>query len=196
VEARRRTVPRGAVAVALVLLGLAGFGLWRVLSGMGDQPWDKGASAPPSAQVTAGRTYSLAVPGGVPAMLARGVPIAQNRGNQTISLQCWWSPIAGERQSLDVSAESADTKAENTVGHFTAPRTGPIHVDCDGWGAMFIPDADNRPTDAAGWALLVSIVTLTVGAGLGLSAARTTWQRKSALPADETRADDDEVDAR
>jgi hypothetical protein len=178
-------VARGAVAAVLVLVGLAGLGLWRVLSGTGDQPWDKGASAPPSAQVTAGRTYSLAVPGGVPAMLARGVPVAQNGGNQTISLQCFWTPVAGERLSLDVAAESADTKAENTVGHFTAPRTGPIHVDCDGWGAMFIPDADNRPADTAGWALLVAIVALTAGAGLGLSAARTAWQRRSELSADD-----------
>jgi hypothetical protein len=178
-------MPRGVVGVVLVLVGLACFGLWRVLSGTGNQPWDKGASAPPSAQVTAGGTYSLAVPGGVPAMLARGVPVAQNGGNQTISLQCWWSPVAGERQSLDVSPESADTKAENTVGHFTAPRTGPLHVDCDGWGAMFIPDADNRPADVAGWVLLAAILTLTVGAGLGLSAARTAWQRRSSLPADD-----------
>ena len=168
----------------LVLVGLAGLGLWRVLSGTGHQPWDKGASAPPSAQVTGGRTYSLAVPGGVAAMIARGVPVAQNGGNPTISLQCWWSPVAGERQSLDVSAESSDTKAENTVGHFTAPHTGTVSVDCDGWGAMFIPDADNRPADAAGWALLTSIVALTAGAGLGLSAARTAWQRRNEFAAD------------
>lgn len=183
---------RAAVAVALVLVGFASWGLWRVLSGIGNAPWDKGASAPTSAHVTAGETYSLAVPGGVPAMLAHGVPVAQTNDNQTISLQCWWSPVIGERRSLEVAAESTSTKAETTVGHFTAPRTGPLHVDCDGWGAMFIPDADDRPADLSGWALVIAIVTLTTGVGLGLSAARTTWQRMRVS----RDADEDDVEVR
>jgi hypothetical protein len=90
-----------------------------------------------------------------------------------------------------VSAESTSTKALNTVGHFTAPTTGNIHIDCDDWGAMFVPDSDDRSADRSGWALLLAMITLTVGAGLGLSELRLARERagQSRPP-----SDDDEVE--
>lgn len=188
--ARRGRVSRGAVAIALLLVGLASWGLWRVLSGTEDLPFATGATPPRSAHVTVGQTYSLAVPGGVAAMLAHGVPLANSNG-QSIGLHCTWSPGPGETRSLSVAAESTSTKAENTIGHFDAPITGNLHVDCDGWGAVFIPDVDNRPTDTSGWALVIAIIALTIGGGLGLSALRTTWERAASARASD---DGDEVE--
>jgi hypothetical protein len=189
---RRGGVTRVAVAAALVLVGLASFGLWRVLSGSENLPFSQGASPPTSAQVTKDKTYTLAVPGGVHAMLAGGVPVAASNGGQTISLQCNWSTgDTTDAQSLSVSAESTSTKAENTVGHFDAPITGKLHIDCDGWGAMFVPDSDDRVTDSSGWALLVAMIALTIGASLGLSELRMTWQRAQASRA---AGDDNEVE--
>ncbi len=154
-------MPRVAVAAALLLIGLASWGLWRVLSGTEDLPFAQSASPPTSAHVTKDKTYSLAVPGGVRAMLAHGVPLANSNSGQTLALHCSWSPGAGETRTLALSPENSETKAENTIAHFDAPITGDIHVDCDGWGAVFIPDADNRPSDSSGWALVLAIITLT-----------------------------------
>jgi hypothetical protein len=189
---RRGGATRVAVAAALVLIGLASFGAWRVLSGSEDLPFADGATPPSSALVTKDKTYSLAVPGGVRAMLAGGVPVAAANGNQTISLQCTWATgDTTDAQTLTVAAESTSTKAENTVGHFDAPITGRIHVNCDGWGAMFIPDSEDRSADWSGWALLIAIITLTVGGALALSELRLVWERAHASRTDR---DDDEVE--
>lgn len=164
-------------AVALLLIGLGSFGLWRVLSGNEDLPFAEGATPPTTVHVTRDHDYMLAVPGGVKAMLARGVPSADANGAQTISLDCTWSLRSGDEESLTVSPESTSTKATNTVGHFTAPVTGNVRINCSRWGAMFVPDADNRSSDTSGWALLIAIIALTVGAGLGLSELRLAWER-------------------
>ena len=123
-------------------------------------------------------------------MLAHGVPVAASSAGQHISLQCTWTNGQADTHALSVSAESTDTKAENTVGHFVSPTTGPIHVDCASWGAMFIPDADNHSADVAGWVLLAAIITLTVGGALAMSELRIAFDRsRTSAP-----RDDDEVE--
>ena len=186
-HARRAGAIRTTIAVILLLLGLAAIGLWRVLSGTGGLPYAAGASPPRSAHVSAGRSYTLAVPGGVRAMLAHGVPVAGSSSAHLISLQCTWTSQTTSQttsqptsralggQALTVSAESTSTKAENTVGHFVSPTTGKIGVDCAGWGSMFIPDSDDRSADLAGWALLSALVALSVGAPLAVSQLRQAW---------------------
>lgn len=180
-----------AIAAALILIGLGSWGLWRVLSGSEDLPFADDASPPASSHVTKDQTYSLAVPGGVQALLARGIPPANGGNGNTIGLQCNWSPSAGETRSLEIDPESTSSKATNTIAHFASPITGRLHVDCDGWGAVFIPDADDRPSDTAGWALVIAILSLTIGAGLGLSAMRATWERARRSWPD---GDDDEIE--
>jgi hypothetical protein len=189
---RRGGVTRVAVAAALLLVGLLGLGLWRVLSGSENLPFSQGATPPTSVHVTKDKTYTLAVPGGMKAMLARGVAAASSANGQTLGLQCNWSAGAStDAQALSVSAESTSTKALNTVAHFVAPTTGKIHIDCDDWGAMFVPDSDDRSADWSGWALLLAMITLTVGAGLGLSELRLAWERAQLSRAS---GDDDEVE--
>lgn len=186
---------RAITAVVMLLAGLALLGVWRVVSGNQDLPFDKGAVPPASVQVTKGQEYALAVPGGVPAMVARGVP-TRTTGDQTvIALECTWSSGAsdtsGARAPLTASEESTDTKAEDTVGHFYAPITGAIRVDCAGWGTMFVPDSDDAPHDSAGLALLLSIILLTVGAALALSELRVSLERARALSPAAVGGDDE-----
>jgi hypothetical protein len=165
-DAMDRTRSRkGGVAVGLLIVGLFCLAVWRVLSGSEHQAFAKGATPPASSAVTEGHTYSLAVPGGVPAMLSHGIA----KLNSQLALSCDWSIGTGSPQSLPVSAEAVGTKAETKVAQFVAPVTGKIHVACDGWGAMFVPDADTGSSDPSGYFLLLSIITLTVGGVLALS---------------------------
>ena len=191
--ARRGGPVRVVVAVAALLIGLAGLGVWRVASGSQNLPFDDGAAPPTSVTVRKDVTYSLAVPGGVNAMVARGVPVRSTAGQEVPALQCTWSstgPNGSSGLALDVTAESTTTKAENTVAHFVAPITGRIHVDCAGWGAMFVPDSDDRSNDFAGLALLVAVIALTLGAAVGLGELRRATERARQRRAETDDADD------
>ncbi|MCW2497156.1 hypothetical protein [Jatrophihabitans sp.] len=161
---------RNAIAVGLILVGLLSLGMWRLVSGSEHQAFAKGATPPASSKVTAGDTYSLAVPGGATAMLDHGISKVTGAYGTVLGLTCQWSIDGSANQALTVSAEAPDTKAETTVGHFTAPASGNISVSCDGWGRMFIPDAESGSSDPSGLFLLLSIITLTIGASLALSA--------------------------
>jgi hypothetical protein len=197
-EPARRGGVRTIFAVVLLLAGLASLGVWKIAAGNENLPYDAGATPPASVHVTKDRQYSLAVPGGVRAMLARGVPTKGVSGQTQISLECTWSSRATTGTSgtaLIVSSESTSTKAENTVGHFAAPVTGDIQVLCAGWGAMFVPDSDDRPTDWAGVALLLAIVTLTVGAALGLTELRLAVQRARSADGDDDVDDTEQIGA-
>jgi hypothetical protein len=193
--ARRGGPIRVVVAVAALLIGLAALGIWRIAGGSQNLPFDDGAAPPQSVAVTKNVTYSLAVPGGIHAMTAHGVPTRLTTGQEVLALQCTWSSTGVNGTSglpLDVTAEPTSTKAEDTVGHFVAPITGRIHVDCAGWGAMFVPDSRDRAHDWAGLGLLVAVIALTIGAALGLSELRLAMQRARRDRVDED--DDDDVD--
>lgn len=171
---------RGGAAALLLLIGLAALGGWRVLSGTESQPFAEGASPPGTVQVTQNRTYSLAVPGGAPAMLAAGVAATPTSSGDELGLECSWSINGTAAQSLTVSPESVDTKAETTVGHFIAPATGALKITCAHWGAMYVPDSDDRAGDPSGWLLVLSTITLTVGGALALSAIYAATAARSA----------------
>lgn len=179
--ARRGAPTRAVAAVVTLLLGLAMLGFWRVVSGTQNLPFDKGATPPSSVQVTKGREYALAVPGGVRALIAHGMPTRSTGDQQLVVLECTWSPASerftSARSPLTVQAETSTTKAENDVGHFYAPITGRIHVDCAGWGPMFVPNSDNRAHDWAGTALLLATILLTIGGALALSELRVAVER-------------------
>ncbi|HEY8301923.1 MAG TPA: hypothetical protein VIG48_08495 [Jatrophihabitans sp.] len=179
--ARRGGPTRAVAAVVALLVGLALLGVWRVVSGSQDLPFDKGATPPSSVQVTKGHSYALAVPGGVPAMIARGMPTRNTGDQQVIVLECTWSPagdsLTSVRSPLTAQAETVGTKAENDVGQFYAPITGRIRVDCSGWGPMFVPNSDDRAHDWAGEALLLATILLTIGGALALSELRVALER-------------------
>jgi hypothetical protein len=180
---------RGAVGAVLLLLGLASLGGWRLLSGIQSQPYASGATPPTSVHVTEGHSYSLAVPGGVGAMIRAGVPTTPTRNGAQLGLECSWSIHGAAAQALTVSAESVDTKAETTVGGFVAPATGALRITCAHWGAMYVPDSDDRAADVSGWLLVLSTIALTIGGALALSAGYAATATRT-----RTVSDDDEVE--
>lgn len=164
-RARERST---VAAVVLILGGLLLLGLYRLIGGTEQHAYAPGATPPNGVHLTAGHVYRLAVPGGVKALNAHG--LAQS------TLRCTVAGQDGAFVPLTVAPESDDTRATNVVASFTAPISGAAHVDCTGWGAMFVDDADGAPADVAGWCLLASILALTIGVGLALSAARSRSQ--------------------
>jgi hypothetical protein len=177
----RASVARAAAATAMIIAALLLGGLFRILSGTEHHAFAKGAVAPDSARVTIGDTYTLSTPGGVQKLLDRGVD--PNRP------QCEWSVNGSASQALTVVAAGAGTKAVNVVGTFVAPYTGNIHVDCLGWGPMFLDDAPGSAPDYAGWLLLLATISLTLGVAVGMSSLR-------AVGADSERAarENDEIE--
>ena len=171
---------RGTIAVGLLLIGLLSLGMWRVVSGSEHLVFAEGAKVPASSKVTAGHTYSLAVPGGVSAMVAHGVPEVTGQSGTTLGLVCTWSVDGSANQALTLSVESLDTKATNNVASFVAPVTGDFSVSCTGWGPVFIPDANGGSSDPSGLFLVLSMITLTLGASLGLSSLYQASLAKSA----------------
>lgn len=164
---------RAAVAAVLLLLGIGFAAAYRVISGTQHQAFSAGAVPPASSQVTEGKTYQLAVPGGVSGLKKRGLDVS--------TPQCEWSVDGSGSQVLQVAAGGADTKAINVVATFISPVTGAIRVDCAGWGPMYIDNADNTPADVAGWFLVLSVIALAIGAGLGVSALRMAGEHGGSL---------------
>lgn len=158
-------VRRATAAAVLVIAGLLLGGLSRILSGTEHLAFAKGAVAPNTAHVTLGQSYTLSAPGGVKALRARGADVG--------TAQCEWSLDGSASQALVVAVAGADTKATNVVGTFVGPFSGDIHVDCLGWGPMFLDNADGTAGDPAGWLLLFATITLTIGIALGLAALRS-----------------------
>jgi hypothetical protein len=176
---------RAIVATILLLGGLGSAAVYRVVSGTEHQSFSAGAVPPSSSRVTAGKTYELATPGGVATLKRDGANIA--------SAQCEWSYPGSGSQLLTATASGADTKATNVVATFISPVTGDIRVDCSGWGAMYIDDADNTPADIAGWFLLLAVIALALGAGLGVSALRMAGEDPG-LSLRRATSDDEEIE--
>lgn len=195
----RASVARAAAAVGLIIAALLLGALFRILSGTEHHAYAKGAVAPDSTHVTIGDTYTLSVPGGVKALTARGVDVSR--------AQCEWSVGGSASQALTVAAAGAGTKAVNVVGSFVAPYTGDLHVDCLGWGPVFLDDAEGSAPDYAGWLLLLATIALTLGVALGLMSLRSVgaYSERAAREDDEIerlvhavhiRSEDDEVPRR
>lgn len=147
-----------------MLLGILLAGLYRVASGNERHAYSSGAVPPSSIHVTSGHSYLISVPGGVSAL--------QDHDLNPSGLRCEWSSGGSATQALSVQLYGPDSKATDAIGTFAAPVGGQIHVDCIGWGAVFVDDADDASGDLAGLFLLLCVIVLTFGAGLGLSALR------------------------
>jgi len=189
-ELPRGGLRRGVAGVVLLLIGLAALGGWRLFSGAESQPFANGATPPATVHVTQNRTYSLAVPGGLPAMERAGVPTTPSNAGDQLSLECAWSIGGTAAQSLTVTPEHVGTKAETTVAHFIAPATGDMRITCAHWGAMYVPDSDDRSGDPSGWMLVLATITLTLGGALALSGVYSAVAARSAG----TPGDDGEVE--
>jgi hypothetical protein len=165
----RRRAQHGGVAVVLLVVGILLAGLYRVTSGTERHAYSSDAVPPSTVHVTVGHTYLISVPGGVSAL--------QDHDLSPSGLRCEWSSGGAASQLLNVQLYGPDSKATDAIGTFGAPVNGDIHVDCIGWGAVFVDDADDAGGDLAGLFLVLCVVALTLGAALGLSALRMRQAR-------------------
>lgn len=171
-------IPTAAVAAVALLAGVVCLALWRLVGATERQPYAPDAQPRRSVMVTQGQAYSIAVPGGVPALLAAGVPMTTGQSQQSPDLECDWTSDGGAAESLKVTPESTSTKATNLVGSFAAPISGRITVDCQHWGTVFVPDADDAPGDRSGWLLLASTVLLFAGGAAAMSSGWAAVSRR------------------
>ncbi|HZY75826.1 MAG TPA: hypothetical protein VFE40_05875 [Jatrophihabitantaceae bacterium] len=166
-----RRAQHGAAAVVLLVVGILLAGLYRVTSGTERHSYASDAVPPANVHVTVGHSYLISVPGGVAAL--------QDHGLSPSGLRCEWSTGGSAVQPLSVQLYGPDAKATDAIGTFTASVTGDVHIDCTGWGAVFVDDADDAGGDLAGLFLVLCVIALTIGAALGLSALRSRYSDAS-----------------
>lgn len=162
----------GPAAVALLMVGVLLCAGYRVASGAEHHAYSSGGPPPGAVRLTAGTSYLLSVRGGMAALRARGA--------DPTAARCDWSVDGSAAQALTVTPLGADTNATDAVASFVAPYTGELQLACDGWGAVYVDDADKTAFDTAGLLLVLATITLTIGAGLGLSALRSASRRTPA----------------
>lgn len=153
---------RGVIAVALLLAAVLFGGLYRVADGLEKHSYNSGAAPPDTVTLTQGRTYQISVPGGRKALARQGI--------STKVAQCSLSQPSGNTQTLTVTLLSNDVRPTNAIATFVAPLSGPVHINCGPWGAVYVDDADNTGWDYAGLFLLLTAICLTLAVALGLSA--------------------------
>ena len=185
---------KGTVAVALLIATVLFAGLYRVANGVEKHSFNAGAVPPDTVVLTSGHAYEISVPGGRKALENRGVSVAQ--------AQCTWSDSASQgsanAQVLAVTVLSADVRPTHALATFVAPVSGRVHIDCAGWGAVYVDDADNSGWDYAGLFLVLTTICLTLAVAVGFSAM---YERSSWTPRDrhqvearrEVQADNPEV---
>jgi hypothetical protein len=166
VRRERVRATRAALAAVALLVGVTCAGLAWVFATTESHAYAHGP-APQSVHVSSGHHYLLSVPGGYRALV--------NRANVQAP-QCTYTPDSadGSAATLPLAVEpfGGDTKATNAVAAFVAPTTGEVHVECLGWGAVFVDDADDSGFDVYTLLVAVASVALLAAVGLGLSALR------------------------
>ena len=159
------------VSGALLLLSIAFLGLWQIADDSQSHAYNPGAVPPTMVALTASKQYQISTVGGTEALAAR-------RTN-TLKDACTWSEGGSAPQTLAVTPLASDSRSTHVVATFTAPASGDLHIACPIWGAVWIDNADDAPTDLAGLFLLLGVITLTSGVILGL----TALYRRSGEPA-------------
>lgn len=150
--------------LVLVFAGLVFWGVSRYIASGETHSFSPGAVAPTYVQVTSGRTYSVAVPGGVQTLAAQG--------RQIKTVQC---TVNGQGQAptpLPLALESDSTKATNRIATFVAASTGLVHITCPGIAQVFVDNADGQAYDSSGPWLVIASIALAVGIPLVLSVLR------------------------
>jgi hypothetical protein len=170
------------VATVLVLGGLAAWALY--VQGSRDEPhaYARGGNPPAYVQVEIGKTYRIAVRGGVPAETRAGVA--------PDALTCTAARPGESPGMLNLTDENADTKATNDIASFTAAFTGRLHVECSGLGPVFVDNAADSAFDWSGVWLVLASLALVIGTPLVLSLLRGA----GGGPSDGSLADVERID--
>jgi hypothetical protein len=158
----RRTPAVAVSGLVLVALGMVLWALYRYTAGHEEHAYAPSGSSPHYAQLSSGKTYWLAIPGGVASEATAGLDPA--------ALRCTATGPTGDDVSLSLATEHADSKATDQIASFIAPFSGRGHVSCRGLGSVYV---DNASGDPSGYLLVGGIAALTIGLPLLLSGLRT-----------------------
>ena len=169
-------MPRSVAVVAilsggLLLSSIAFLGLWRIADDSQNHAYNPGAVPPTMVALTAGKQYQISTADGPEALAAQHT--------NTLKDACTWSEGGSAPQTLAVTPIASDSRSTHVVATFVAPASGDLHIACPAWGAVWVDDADDAPTDLAGLFLLLGVITLTSGVIL----AFTALYRRSVEPA-------------
>jgi hypothetical protein len=160
---------RGALAVALIILGILFAVLYRYENSRENHSYNDGGAAPIYVHLTAGKQYEISTPGGMDALV--------KVGSSASALNCNYTPQDGPATAvLTTTSLGTGTRTTHAVATFSSPVTGLVRVECRALQSTYIDDADNVGGDPAGLYLLLCTITLSVGAMLGLSALY--WRRR------------------
>lgn len=176
---RRDTAVLAVLSGVALLVAVAFLGLWRIADGSQNHAYDSGPMPPTTVALTVGKTYQLSTVDGPDELAVRGVL------NQSDA--CTWSTAGEAAQTLAVTPLTADSRSTHVVATFIGPAAGDVHIECPAWGAVWVDDSDDAPTDLAGLFLVVAVITLTAGVILAL----TALYRRSTAPAGRHARDDE-----
>jgi hypothetical protein len=153
---------RGPIAVVLLLAGVLFGGLYRVADGVEKHSYNSGAVPPQTVRLTQGHQYQISVPGGHKALAKRGI--------SATAVQCSLTPNGGGPVQVTVTPISPDLRPTDALATFESPLSGRVHLDCGPWGAVYVDNADDSGWDYSGLFLVLTVLFLTLGVALGLSA--------------------------
>jgi hypothetical protein len=162
----------------LVLAGLAFWAMYAVQSGRERHAYAHGGAPAQYAHLVAGKTYWLAVPGGVTHLDKVGVQVS--------TLECTGAGAGQAPGPLEITPQAKDSKATDQIASFVAGTTADLHIECDRLGAVFV-DGPGNGFDWSGLWLVLASLLLVVGIPLTLSGRRM-------VPSEPRRAQDDEDD--
>jgi hypothetical protein len=142
----------------------------------GSERLSYGGGEPPAyVHLTAGRTYQLAVRGGIDAM--------DDEGIEQASIPCTVTFADGSPGgNLELTAEGADSRATNVFATFTSRVTGQVRIECADIGAVYVDDADDASRDLSFLYLALCSIALTAGVGLLMSVLRGSGRRAPSRP--------------
>ena len=149
----------------LVLAGLASWALYVQTSRDEPLAYARGGKPPAYVQVAIGKTYRIAVRGGIATEAQAGITPE--------ALSCTAARPGESPGALDLTYENTDTKATDDIASFVAAFTGRLHVECTRLGAVFVDNADDAAFDWSGVWLVLASLALVIGTPIVLSLLRS-----------------------
>jgi hypothetical protein len=163
-EPRRTRLSAVVIGTALVLVGLGSWALYVQTSRDEPHAYARAGKPPEYVQVEVGKTYRIAVRGGIGTEAQAGVA--------PDSLNCTAARPGQSPGALNLTDENTDSKATDDIASFTAAFTGRLHVECTGLGPVFVDNADDAAFDWSGLWLVLASLALVIGTPLVLSLLR------------------------
>ena len=163
-EPRRTRLGAVVAGTVLVLGGLAAWALYVQSSGDEPHAYARDGKPPAYVQVEAGKTYRISVRGGVATEARAGIA--------PDALTCTAARPGQAPGALNLTTESADTKATNDIASFVSATSGRLHVECARLGTVFVDNAEDSAFDWSSLWLVLASLALVIGTPLVLSMLR------------------------